>query len=282
MLVAGQDRLGARVGEALAASDDTAVEERLAGREAGVEEHFHSHAAAVLVGAQAAEVGREQLRKHRLDPARHVRGEGAVGRVLVEGRAGRDIGAHVGDVDPGANALPLAAEAQGVVEVFRLVGVDREREEVAQVGSVRLDLFGRRRNRCVRASHPLVPEQSLQHRADVSGAAEHRLDFRPSPPEAENDEVARGRIAAPLAVDRDGDAALEEWLAHQELPAPGELGDQRLHVATRRACRPARARPRGSSRHAPSADRCPPSRKAECPGRRGPFPTASDTWPSSA
>ena len=101
-------------------------------------------------------------------------------------------------------------------------------------------------------------------------------------PEAEDDEVARGRIAAPLAVDRDGDAALEEWLAHQELPAPGELGDQRLHVATRRACRPARARPRGSSRHAPSADRCPPSRKAECPGRRGPFPTASDTWPSSA
>ena len=189
-LVAGQDRLGARVGEALAASDHAAVEERLAGREAGVEEHLDGHAAAVLVGAQAAEVGREQLRKHRLDPARHVRGEGAVGRVLVEGRAGRDVGAHVGDVDPGANALPLAAEAQGVVEVLRLVGVDREREEVAQVGSVRLDLFGRRRNRRVRASHPLVPEQSLEHRADVSRAAEHRLDFRPSAPEAENDEVA--------------------------------------------------------------------------------------------
>jgi hypothetical protein len=84
-LDAGQDRLGARVGETLAASDHAAIEERLAGRKARVEEHLDGHAAAVPVGAQAAEVGREQLRKHRLDPARHVRGEGAVGRVPVEG-----------------------------------------------------------------------------------------------------------------------------------------------------------------------------------------------------
>jgi hypothetical protein len=74
-----------------------------------------------------------------------------------------------------------------------------------------------------------VPEQSLEYRADVSRAAEHGLDLGATAAKAEDDEVAGGGIATPLTVDRDGDAAFEERLAHQELPAPGELGYEGFH-----------------------------------------------------
>jgi hypothetical protein len=75
----------------------------------------------------------------------------------------------------------------------------------------------------------LVPEQAFEDRAYVVRAAELGFDLGSAAAEPKNDEIADRRSAASLAVDRDWNAALEERLAHQQLPAPGELGYKRFH-----------------------------------------------------
>ncbi len=77
----------------------------------------------------------------------------------------------------------------------------------------------------MRPSHARVPEQSFENGLDGGCAPEHALDARAAAPETENGEIADGRVPRGLPVDDDRDAALEERLADEELPAPGELAD---------------------------------------------------------
>ena len=71
-----------------------------------------------------------------------------------------------------------------------------------------------------------MPEKPFEDGVDVVGSAENPFDSAASAAESDHDEVADGCIAGALPVDRDRDAALEEGLADEELPAAGELRDE--------------------------------------------------------
>jgi hypothetical protein len=152
---------------------------------------------------------------------------------VVERRAGRYVGRHVGDVHPGAHAVALAPEAEGVVEVLRPLGVDGEGEEVAEVDAIRLKLAGRLGDGRRRPPNSLVPEQALENRLDVVRSPERQFHPRAATAESQDGQVADGRVSGALAIDDDGRAGVEERFADEELPAPGELGDQEVQ-ATRR------------------------------------------------
>ena len=55
-----------------------------------------------------------------------------------------------------------------------------------------------------------------------------RLDTGAPPPETNDDEVTRGGVPGALAVDDDGDSALEVRLAGEELAPAGKLTDEQL------------------------------------------------------
>jgi hypothetical protein len=177
---------------------------------------------------KAAEIGRELLWEHRLHTAGDVDGAGALRGVVVERRAGGDVGGHVGDVDPRAHAVGLAAHAEGVVEVLRLLWVDREREEPAEVDAIRFALRWVVRKRRVLPAQALVPEQPFENGLDVARGPEDPLEPGAPAPRTENDEVADGRLPRPPPVDHDLGPGLEVRLADEELAAPGELTDQEL------------------------------------------------------
>ena len=229
-LVPGEDRLCVTVRQPLTAADEAAIEARLAGLEVGVERDLDRDAAAVLVRAQAAEVVRELVRQHRGDAAGDVHRVPPLGCSAIERCAGGHVCRDVGDVHPCPHpAAALALEREGVVEVLRLVGVDRERVEVAQVDPVRLDVQREALRHGVRPAQALVPEEPFQHGLDPARRAEDLLE--PGAPASlpEDHEIAdRGR-AGTLAVDDDGNAALEVRLAHEELALPGQLTDEELH-----------------------------------------------------
>ena len=124
---------------------------------------------------------------------------------------------------------PSALEAERVVEVLRLVRVDRERVEMAQVDAVRLaSPAAAAAAGGVRPPHALVPEEPLEHGFDPARGTEHALEPGPAAPEPDDHEVADRGVAGALAVDDDGNAALEVRLADEELAAPGQLADEEL------------------------------------------------------
>jgi hypothetical protein len=239
-LTAREHRLRLPVREPLAAPDEAAVEGRLAGNGAGAERDLDGDATPVLVRPQTAKARRELLGQHRLHAAGHVGGEAAFGGVAVERRAGGDVRGDVGDVHPRAHAVVFAAKAERVVEVLRLVGVDGEREEVAQVDAVRLVLRRRRWQRRMGPPHALVPEEALEHRLELGRRPEDALEARSASARPHHGEVADGGVARALAVHDDGDAALEVRLADQELAPPGQLDDGYRRASQRpgrrRAC----------------------------------------------
>ena len=240
------------VGEALTADDAAAVEARLAGHEVAVEGDLDGDAAALDVRAEAAGVVRELLREHGLDAAGDVDGEASLGRIVIERRAGRNVGGDVGDVHPGPDAVLLPPQAEGVVEVLRLVGVDREGEEVAQVDAVGLVVRRRRGQRRVLPAYAQVPQEAFQDSLDVARRAEDPLDPRASAAEPQDDQVARRRIPRALAVDHDGDPALEVRLAGEELAPARKLTDEQLrHSARRGGPEESSAGRSGSPRRAP-------------------------------
>jgi hypothetical protein len=248
-LAAGEDRLRLPVCEALAAPDQAAIEARLAGDAVGAEGDLDRDAASLLVRAEAAEIGRELLAEHRLHAAGDVDGEAALGRIAIERRAGRHVRRDVGDVHPGADAAVLPAQGERIVEVLRLFGIDGEREEVAQIDAIGLVLGRKRRQLRVRTSHALVPEEALQHCLDVARRPEDALEACASAAGSEDGQISDRSISGALAVDDDGDAALEVRLADEELSAPGQLADEGRCAATqrggrRRGCRARCAAPR--------------------------------------
>ena len=227
-LLAREDGLGVPVGQALAADDAAAVEAGLARREVPVEGDLDGDAAPLDVRAQAAGVVREILRQHGLHTTRDVDGEAALGRIVVERRAGRDVRRHVGDVHPGADAVLVAPQAERVVEVLRLVGIDREREEVAEVDAVGLVVGRRRRHGRVRPAHAQVPEEAFENGLDVARRPQDPVDAGASATEAHHGQVARRHVPGALAVDDDRDPALEIRLAGEELAPARKLTDEQL------------------------------------------------------
>src|SRR3546814_7430077 len=83
---------------------------------------------AVLALLQRADMGRQRLRQHRHDAVREINAVAALSRLLVEGGAGADVEADIGDGD---DCLPAA----GIGGVIVRRGPDRV-VMVARVGGV--------------------------------------------------------------------------------------------------------------------------------------------------
>ena len=203
LFLSAEDPLGLPVGQPLPAADDRAVEGRLARVEAPVERHLDGQAEPVLVRAQAAEIVGELGREHRRDTAGDVRRERAPRRAAVERRAGRDEMRDVGDVHPGAQPVAFVPHRDRVVEVLRRLGVDRERELVAQVDPA----LERRRGQVVRLvllDQPLLLEQGLEHAVDRVGGPERFLEPRAALARRDDRELAGPNLgeAAPVEHER--------------------------------------------------------------------------------
>jgi hypothetical protein len=70
-----------------------------------------------------------------------------------------------------------------------------------------------------------VPEKTFQHRLDCVRSTEGSLYSRAPAAQSKDDEIADGCVPGTLAVDDDGNTALEIRLADEELAAAGELAD---------------------------------------------------------
>ena len=121
------------VAQASAAADQRAPDVRRPGHAVGADAHLDADHAADLARAQAAGVGRELERQHRLDRSGHVHAAGAPRRLGVERAAGLHVARDVGDVHAGADAVAVRLDADGIVEIARRRRVDRDRLELEQV-----------------------------------------------------------------------------------------------------------------------------------------------------
>jgi hypothetical protein len=188
------------------------------------------------VRIQAAEVVGKLGRQHRRNPAGYVDGQSAIGGAVVERRPGSDEVGHVGDVHPDPNAVALPPRRDRVVEVLRGRGIDRERDEIAQVDPP----FHGRLRRVVgleAAAETLVLEQCLQHVLDRTGLAERALEPRAAAPRRDDREVPLPHVAEPLPVEHNRDTGREHGLADDELPASGDLDDDSVGAQTWRNLR---------------------------------------------
>ena len=219
-LAAAQDRLGARVGQPLAAADHRAVELRLPVRQPTLQRHLDGEAEAVGVRPQRAELLRELRRQHRRDETWHVDGERPLLRAAVERRAGRHEIRDVGDVHVGA----VLGDRERVVEVLGGLRVDGEGELIAQVDAA----FGADRRRIVgleAAELALLHQQPLEDDFDPGGRPEHALDPRPTTAFVHHGEIAWLHLPRPLAIEHDRSTRREIRLADEELAPLGDLDD---------------------------------------------------------
>ena len=134
---AGEDRVELVVVEAGVGADAAAVEARPARLPTRPQLDLGGDGEPLHPGRQAARLAAQRMRQHRLDRARHVGAVGPAAGLEVQRRAGRHVGGDVGDVDPEADAVPLALGGDRVVEVAGGGGVDGEgvqRGEVATSG----------------------------------------------------------------------------------------------------------------------------------------------------
>src|SRR6266511_3960618 len=218
----GLPPLGLRVRQACPAANDRAVEAWLP-----VRWQLDRHAQTVLVGPKAAAVVGELGRKHRRGESRDVRREGAGGGAPVEGRARGNIGRDVRDVHQGAKATVLLLHGERVVEVLRGLGIDREREELAQVDAVGEILRGRRVGLELGARAG-VDEQPFEDGFDVVRLSEHTFEPRAPTAGADDGEISGACVTEALAVEDEGDVRNEERLADDELPALPDLDDDEV------------------------------------------------------
>jgi hypothetical protein len=134
-------------------------------------------------------------------------------------------------VHPDSHAVLLPARGDRVVEVLRGLGVDREREQLAQVDPA----LERRLRRLVgleRLPQPALGEQPLQYRLDVVGAPEDALELRAAAAGADDREVALRCLSEPLPVKQERLVRLEVRLADDELAAASEFDDGQRLVTT--------------------------------------------------
>ncbi len=93
----------------------------------------HAQAQAVLFGEQRAEVGRESGGQHRDRAIRQVNRAAAAQCFFVELAAWLHVLAHVGNRDPGAEAVTALFDPHRVVVVARILRIDRGERDRAQV-----------------------------------------------------------------------------------------------------------------------------------------------------
>ncbi len=132
--IAFENRIHVGVGHALGRADDAfaqLVAENLA---AVVDLHDAGQHQPVHLRAQAADVGRKLERQHGHGAVGKIDAGAAQSRLLIEGRAGRDVVGDVGDVDlKFVVAVSSMPDGDGVVEVARGLAVDSDDREIAEV-----------------------------------------------------------------------------------------------------------------------------------------------------
>ena len=104
------------------------------------DDHVAHERQAVDGRVQRAQAVRQFFRQHRDDAAREVHGRRTLDRVAVERVVRLDVMADVGDCHEQAVALraadPDGLAVHGVVEVARILAVDRDERDVAQVDAL--------------------------------------------------------------------------------------------------------------------------------------------------
>jgi hypothetical protein len=130
-------------------------------------------------------------------------------------------------VHPRSQPVRLLAHRECIVEVLCRLGVDRERDQVAEIGAalvrhrrwiVRLELL----------AEAALYEEPLEHALDVAGVAEHALQLGPSPSMPDDGEIPGASVSQPFAIDGQRGAGCEDRLAHDELSPSGELDDEAI------------------------------------------------------
>ena len=214
------------VGQAGAATDQRAVHVRGAGLAVGPDAQLDADDAAHLARAQAAGVGRELEREHRLDRPGHVDAAGAPRRLRVERTARLDETGDVRDVHPHAMAVAIRLDADRVVEVACRRRVDGDRLEREEIGA--LAVGSRRARRAARLPQrglrPLPREAALQqqrtqHVLDVVGRAQPLYDARTAAGPLHDHELARLHRLPGASPERELLALVEERLRDEKAPA---------------------------------------------------------------
>ena len=129
-----QEAVGLLVREALDAADDRVRELGLHQTRVRCEFADDGLDQAIFGFDERAEAAGERMGEHRDDRADEVGGVAAFARFDVEGRASLHVGGHVGDVDTHADiAVRHALDGQGIVEILRVIRVDGDRRNLAEV-----------------------------------------------------------------------------------------------------------------------------------------------------
>jgi hypothetical protein len=170
--------------------------------------------------------------QHRGDGARHVGGVRPPVRLLLQGIARPDVSGDVGDVDPEPHPPLGSLGGDGVIEVVRAGGVDREGGEIPQVLPICVEQLGTLgRLCCLLLDPPGEPRADLtvlQQRRDHVGRPRRvpELADDPGPPPALA-EVDQGhfprRRGAATSAQLDPAAPLEEEISGEE---PAALLDE--------------------------------------------------------
>lgn len=129
-----EEFVDAGIGHALDGADDAAAETLGDGLAGVVELDEGRHDEAVLLGHEGADVGGKLLGEHGHGAVREVDAGAAEAGFGVDGRAGEDVVADVGDVDlQGVVAVGEEIDEDGVVEVAGGFAIDGDDGEVAEI-----------------------------------------------------------------------------------------------------------------------------------------------------
>ena len=165
-----QPRVDGVVGELRAVRDPRAVHVRSVERSVGGDDEVDDHRQSILPGGERRQIRRELFRQHRKNHGRRVDRRRVHRGVPIDGRAFGDEGVDVGDRDE--HPRRVTGERLGhrqLIEVARVVVVDRAPEELAQVPH---GLFGRL-SRC-RERRRLG--QCVGRKIRIEAAPAHRRD----------------------------------------------------------------------------------------------------------
>ena len=200
----GQDRLDSGVCETLAASNQAPIEDRLAGLRSGPKgtstvTQFRSRRGRRL--QSPAESASGSIGSTR--PGTYTENDRCAHRGRV--RPGPHGGCNVCDVNPDAKPVALTKDAQCVVEVPRVVRIDRERQHITKVDAAqfRLARVGGERVGLTRGflvslrngSDTPMEEKPLEDGLDPAGRAKNPLDSCAATPDRDDDEVTALRVS---------------------------------------------------------------------------------------
>jgi hypothetical protein len=175
-----EDLIELVVVEAGVGADQAAVEARRCRLAGGADHDLGGDREPRNARREAAGVGAQHRRQHRVDGSRNVRAVAPSVGLRVESGARADVGRDVGDVDPQPGPAALQTGRDGVVEVACRRGIDGERVEIGEIAALGW-MPGRGRRRIRRLGHhpiakaavaPAVHEQRLDDVAGALGRAE--------------------------------------------------------------------------------------------------------------